>query len=93
MSDGLNARIANVKGRLAALDDDCGDGGPEAEAALNRFEGRTGLRLPEDYRAFMAAIGRLPALFPHYGMVPPGLPAGAGFDAPTPPTPQNPFRS
>ena len=91
MADGLATRIADLKRRLAALDDDCADGGPEAEAALNRLESRTGLRLPEDYRAFMAAIGRLPALFPHYGMVPPGLPAGAGFKAPAPADLVKPF--
>jgi len=91
MSDGLNARIANVKGRLAALDDDCGDGGPEAETALKHFESGAGVRLPQEYRAFMSAIRRLPALFPFYGMVPLGFAAHTGFDALAPADLAKPF--
>jgi len=91
MADGIAARISDLKRRLAALDDECGDGGPEADAALDRIERRIGVRFPGDYRAFMSAIGRLPSLVPHYGMVPPGFAPGHGLDAPKPADLAKPF--
>jgi hypothetical protein len=65
-------RIDHIKRRLGALDDDCGDAAPEAAAALERFEARASVGLPEEYRAFLCAIHRMPAIIPFYGMVPPG---------------------
>jgi hypothetical protein len=71
----LGDRIDHIKRRLAALDDGCGDAAPDVAAALERFEARAKVRLPEEYRAFLSSIRRLPAIVPFYGMVPPGHPA------------------
>jgi hypothetical protein len=65
-------RVTDLKRRLASLDDDCGNATPQGVAALERFESLAGVRLPEAYRAFMAAIQRLPSIIPYYGVVPPG---------------------
>jgi len=43
----LASPIHHIKRRLAALDDGCGDAAPEAAAALERFQARAGVRLPE----------------------------------------------
>jgi len=68
----LADRIDRITRRLVMLEDDCGEAAPEAAAVLERFETKAGVRLPEQYRAFMLSIRRLPAIVPFYGMVPPG---------------------
>jgi hypothetical protein len=77
--EGTAHRILRIKRQLAESGDDCGEGGAAAEAALARFESRAGVRLPEEYRALMSAIQRLPSIVPFYGMVPPGFAAGTGI--------------
>lgn len=79
----LSDRVGYTKRRLAVLDDGCGEGAPEAAAALERFEVGAKVRLPDEYRAFLSSTRRLPAIVPFYGMVPPGHPAD-GTDKPPP---------
>jgi hypothetical protein len=79
----LADRIDHIKRRLAALDDGCGEAAPEAAVALERFEARASAGLPEEYRAFLCSIGRIPAIVPFYGMVPPGH-AAYHTDKPSP---------
>src|SRR5260370_23605089 len=76
-------RIGRIKRRLEALNDGCGDPAPAGLAALDRFEARANVRLPEEYRELLSSIRRLPAIVPFYGMVPPGHPADS-IDKPLP---------
>src|SRR5215831_3976774 len=72
MTDGeVVDRIGYIKRRLEALDDSCGQPTTEGIAALERFETRAKVRLPDEYRAFLWSIRRLPTIIPFYGMVPP----------------------
>jgi len=84
MTDGeVVDRIGYIKRRLEALDDSCGQPTTEGIAALERFETRAKVRLPDEYRAFLWSIRRLPTIIPFYGMVPPGHSAD-GISKPLP---------